>query len=317
MLIVNGDAACTGSLIAPNLVLTARHCVAKPGAGSSECVGYGPTVTPALMQFYVGSDMTVAATDNVEADARGKTITVPATANLCSYDIAVVEIDRDLTRVGARIMPVRFAALRPDEPTVAIGYGVGGNDADRPARMQRSTKVLAVGPGSVSYAAENGAAIRYVVPPGDVVTGESTCYGDSGGPLLDADGNLVAVTSRGTQTPDDGTHGNGCIDAPSVYAGVTFNEATIRAAAVAAGHPLPDDPATAPPHPDDGASGDPSATNNRGSVKSKKTALADDPPAGCAAAPRAHGPGRTRETTLILGLALAFAARRRRLRRLR
>src|SRR5262249_3458762 len=42
-------------------------------------------------------------------------------------------------------------------------------------------------------------------------------------------------------------HGNSCIDEPSIYAGVRFNEQIIRQAAQAAGHPLPATDGPAPP----------------------------------------------------------------------
>ena len=263
VLIINGNESCTGSLIAPNLVLTARHCVAEPNSGPTECVDYGPTVDASQMQFFVGADLSPSATQNLDPDAVGTKITVPKTSNMCGFDIALVELDQDLTQAGAKIVPVRFTPLADNEPTIAVGYGVDGKDQERPTRMQRATTVLGVGPKSISYKTKSGGTIPYDAPKGDVVTGESTCFGDSGGPLFDMQGNLVAVTSRGIAVPqadDDGTHGNGCVDEPSVFAGARFNEATIRAAAKAAGHELPPAPGTTPgtgtkPTPDTGDGG--------------------------------------------------------------
>jgi MYXO-CTERM domain-containing protein len=249
VLIVNGDESCSGSLIAPNLVLTARHCVAEPNNGPTECVDYGPTVDAGQMQFFVGADLNPSATQNLDPDAVGTAITVPTTSNMCGFDIALIQLDRDLTQAGAKIVPVRFSPLADNEPTIAVGYGVDGQNNERPARMQRATTVLGVGPKSINYATQNGDSVPYDIPKGDVVTGESTCYGDSGGPLLDQQGNLVAVTSRGIDAPDDGTHGNGCVDLPSVYAGARFNEQQIREAAKAAGHELPADPTATPTTP--------------------------------------------------------------------
>jgi MYXO-CTERM domain-containing protein len=160
--------------------------------------------------------------------------------------------------------------------------------------MQRSTTVLGVGPNVIKYRMQSGDDFPYVIPPGDVATGESTCFGDSGGPLLDAKGNVVAVTSRGPDdTPDDGTHGNSCIDMISVYAGVRFNEATIRAAAKAAGHELP--PNAPPASPKSTKDGDGAAGHGHGGGAGDDDDDDEGPSAANAAPPRGatHGSSPT------------------------
>jgi len=165
------------------------------------------------------------------------------------------------------------------------------------------------------------------------VTGESTCYGDSGGPLLDMQGNIVAMTSRGpANAPTDAAHGNGCIDMVSVYAATRFNEATIRQAATAAGHPLPATPTTpSTTTPDPGSPGTAGTADDVGSAddedttssdeddtttapttpKKKKSKTAARVQAGaCSSAPgRAPSEG---SWLLLGGVALAIAATRRR-----
>ena len=325
MLAQNGQQACTGTLIAPNLVLTARHCVAQP-TGEAECASYGTQAQPSSIAIMLG----VNARPNGTPAARGAKIIVPATSNMCSFDVALIQLDRDV--VGGKIAPVRFSALAANEAATAVGYGVDGQDRSLSQRMQRTTTVLGVGPKTLQYKTKQNASINYALPQGDVATGESTCYGDSGGPLFDAAGAVVAVTSRGIpEFPQTGAHGNGCVDLPSIYAGVRFNEQLIRQAAQAAGHPLPatnDAPETddeQPPADVDTSTTDEEATeadedgdeaiedDEDVTPKKKKKArrMIVQNGGACSSAPGALGGAAWLP---VVGLALALAGARRRLR---
>ncbi len=313
MLAEGGQQACTGTLIAPNLVLTARHCVAEP-TGDQECATYGTQRQANSISIVIGVN---ARPTDIPA-AQGTQIFVPATSNMCSFDVALIQLDRNVT--GVPIAPVRFTPLAPNEPVIAVGYGVDGQDRAPVQRQQRQTTVLGVGPHALQYTTKQNAAISYNVPQGDVATGESTCYGDSGGPLFDAQGRVVAVTSRGLpQFPQNGAHGNGCIDLPSVYAGVLFNEQTIRQAAQAAGHPLPANQGDVGPQDsdevgdlDEPADDEDSADEEEAPKKKKKRSARTMVPSssGCAAVPVHPSPSHL--PLAAVALALAAARRRRR-----
>jgi MYXO-CTERM domain-containing protein len=324
------DESCSGTLIAPNLVLTARHCVATPPE-TSECGGYTNTTSPSNMSIKVGVSSNW---DVGSVVAQGKQIFEPTKNDMCGFDVALILLDRDVP--NAKIAKVRFTPLKNGERTIAVGYGADENDNTLPRRMQRDTTILGVGPAKIAYKSQDGQTFNYDAPTGDVVTGESTCFGDSGGPLFDAAGNVVAMTSRGPfDSPMGGVHGsNGCADMVSIYASTILNKDLIMSAAKQAGHPIVDDsagPKTTKPAPsaptgdddDDGTFGD--DDDDVGSVgddddddssqkpkpkTTKKKSVGAAQAAGCSTS---HAPAGTGHGALLL-VGLAIAARRRRVR---
>jgi hypothetical protein len=197
--------------------------------------------------------------------------------------------------------------------------------------------VLGVGPTTVQYQSKSDGTIPLSLPEGDVMTGESHCFGDSGGPLFDKDGNIVALISRG---PDDAPFDvqkrgeENCIDMAESYSGIAFNEAFIRLVAKEAGHELTAGaigstkklPSTGSASGDDD---DDDATTQSTSSKKKKSSGDDDDnaddddddstssskkksgnvapvAAGCSSAP-----GTTNDGWFLLGVAVVLGCRRR------
>jgi len=314
---IGGGGLCTGTMIAPNLVLTARHCVSNMNE-NSECGTFTSNMNPTSFTIALGAN---AGTNSVARGTKLFTETGSGTNSGCSHDIALIQLDKAVP--GAKIAKVRLYALAVGEAARTVGYGESGNGNLTPGRYAKAgIKIDMVGPGNYSYKTKQSRTIPVDVPPGEIVTGESTCFGDSGGPLFDGANNVIGVTSRGV---DDS-----CIDRPSIYSDTASHATLIKNAATSAGYPLTEaTPPTKPTEPEDStpATTDPDddskSTSSSGSTKKpsksseeeseedseESTDTAPAASAGCSAAPGSHAAAPSALALLALGLVLA--ARRR------
>lgn len=193
--VTTGTALCSGSLVAPDLVLTARHCVSATADTGFSCDASGNGTDggaigadhdPASVLIYVGRDAPTALT---RPSAHAVRFFHDDATNLCDHDLALVELSQPIA--GAPL-----ATLDLDSPLVAgqtitaIGWGVTRTGSPPGVRQQRTgIPVLAVGPATEPSG--------FDVAPGEFSVGESTCLGDSGGPALDAAGAVIGVVSSG------------------------------------------------------------------------------------------------------------------------
>jgi len=167
-IIINyGVAMCTATLIAPNVVLTAAHCVDHPGVSSIQFVGgenmWRPDFTFFAWEWHRHPDYSAGWPNN---------------------DVAVIRINGDTAALGVTPIPVSCDTLRLIGKTVqAVGYGDVGSGISG----WRWWTTLYV----------NRETPNYYSLYGDGMTG--MCSGDSGGPALytkdDGEVYVVGVTS--------------------------------------------------------------------------------------------------------------------------
>lgn len=196
---------CSGALVAPNLVLTARHCVSKAITTTPSCdaagrshngAHFGSDADPSQISIYVGTSVKI---DSDPPRAHAKRVFHPNGKILCDADVAYIVLDRPI--VSARVLPVRLhEPVHSGDIVQPVGFGGGILNQIGERKPRRKSEILAVGPASN---ARTGA----VIGPREFEVEAATCRGDSGGPAIDArTGEIVGVISRGGSCIEKGNH---------------------------------------------------------------------------------------------------------------
>jgi hypothetical protein len=177
---------CTGTLIAPNVVLTALHCITDSeelaqihclpdGSLAPDSTGgaVGPFLDPAQVTVRVG----VAVGDSVRTVATALYGT--GTTQVCRDDLGLIVLESAPDIGDAALVSLRFGGSAKGELTRLIGYGDTAGTVTRGGRQERTdVPVLGVGARLVGGAGDPD------VSPRTLLIGEGACHGDSGGPMF-------------------------------------------------------------------------------------------------------------------------------------
>lgn len=199
---------CSGALILPNVVATARHCVDQ-SPQKVDCTA-NPTFGGRKGQIRVTTNTTMGAAQSGWYAVAVDSVHVPDDDHICGNDIALLVLSEAVpASVAKPIVPgVQYLMWDPDQYApyfVGIGYGITSPNA-RDSGTRRKSKPISVlcVPGSPEMPCPAAFNAK------EFVGGDGTCSGDSGSSAYEMDsldkGAPVSfgVLSRGGES-DDGT----------------------------------------------------------------------------------------------------------------
>ncbi len=252
-----GELVCSSSLVAPNLAVTARHCVSHFVDGNFSCTVHGELQSVDPNAGVLGSHFDAASlefydatTPRTKAIAHGAQVLSTLSDTVCTNDLAFVVLDHALS---LPVLPLRLnGRARIGEPVTLVGYGfdddmVGSEFLDVTTQRRTHNPNLVID--DVGPLANDD--VTSAPPRTIVIDRPSGCVGDSGGPLIARDTHaLLGIDSLSA--------GGDCLshNVTNLFTHVPDFELLLDDAFAAAGYePVPEAPPDEPGSMSDGGGG--------------------------------------------------------------
>src|SRR4051812_21189849 len=197
---------CTGTLIAPNWVLTAGHC----GSITGDAVA-SPAAWPApLIDVTIGGD-----TDTTGEQATvSQAIVEPNYLLTSGYDVTLLKLSSNSTKAPTKVAGAgETASWAPSTLETIVGWGATSEGGSLPSHLQEAQVPITTD--STCGNAYSDFDATTMICAGYPQGGTDTCQGDSGGPMFGS----VSGTRRVVGAT---SFGQGCAEPgfPGVYARV-------------------------------------------------------------------------------------------------